>query len=107
MSKTKKDLLKLASDFMDKLDFVMWDRYVDAWDEVRVIEVYGWIPREQDSYKDFVLLHFQDASYSYTTSSVKWDDTIAQLLGLGKNTIDCQRLEDLFPDKPNVIKLKK
>lgn len=38
---------------LDKFDFVLWDRVIPF---DGGIDIYGWIKREGDAYKDFVLL---------------------------------------------------
>lgn len=46
---------------LDRLPFVTWDRYVEF---ETLIRVYGWIEREEDEYKDFVLLDFSIEGWS-------------------------------------------
>ena len=79
---------------LKKLPFVKWDRYIV---DEHLIEVYGWIKRSKDSYKDFVLLEFdltKQESYYLATSSKKYSKQIAEILDSPHS--DCIRVKDTF-----------
>lgn len=80
---------------LEKLPFVRWDRYIEDKDD-NLIEMYGWIDREDD-YKDFVLLEFnlnKKEVYFVATSSDKYSEQIAEILNSSHS--DCIRVEDNF-----------
>lgn len=97
---------------LSKLDMVEWDRFTVGRrpDEGREITVYGWIERDGDDYKDFVILCFYPETEEniiwYTTSSDRYTGEICRRL----YDIDpddhnhCERVEDTF-DVPNAIEL--
>lgn len=94
------------------LDMVEWDRYTVGHrpDEGTEITVYGWIDREKDEYKDFVITSFYPETDEniiwYTTSSDRYTGEIYRIL-YGEEPDDhndCQRVEDTF-DVPNAIEL--
>lgn len=96
---------KYITTILEKLDFVMWDRWL-PWSEG--VEIYGWIDRE-DAYKDFIILHIynDDNSIEYSTSSAKYSTKIHEILyGKAEGHIDCIRVEGNF-DIKNCIKLLK
>lgn len=86
------------------LSFVQWDRYTEDDDH---LTFYGWIDREQDSYKDFVVVVIEKGGpMGYVTSSAKRDAEISFLLGLDEEPHNtCKRVEHKFPDLKNCIKL--
>lgn len=87
-----------------KLPFVQWDRYAEV-DSIQAY--YGWIDRD-DQYKDFVALFFENCTVWYLSSSAKYTHQIGISLGMSDDShADCKRIEHLFPDIKNVIKLKK
>ncbi len=87
---------------MNALPFVDWDRY--SGDE-EVVSVYGWIDRDEDSYKDFVIIGVDKNGDSYyDTSSAKYSAEIHKLLAMQGKHSDCQRVEDFF-DVKNAVKL--
>lgn len=95
-----------------RLPFVQWDRFTQ--DEQKAINLYGWIDREQDSYKDFVLLTYKIADFdehgnmvvlTVYTSSAKHSEEIGHLLKTDGHS-DCMRIED-YADIPNCIRLNK
>ncbi|WP_312908491.1 hypothetical protein [Natronosalvus caseinilyticus] len=97
---------------LERLEMVSWDRFTESYDDGlgKFYTVYGWIDREKDDYKDFVVLRFfpdtDEHLISYTTSSDKYTHEIHRLLfdkGDGHN--DCQRVEHTF-DVSNVIELE-
>lgn len=94
------------------LPYVKWDRlfYNDFGDRDE-LTVFGWIDREQDSYKDFVALWFDFKKWRYdvaATSSAKYSAELVRKWGVDNREkkvfhIPCQRCEDLF-DLENCIK---
>lgn len=108
---TKEDQSEVEEMLKD-LTFVEWDRFVENNDRILV---YGWIAREKDSYKDFILLDcyreepgaFMDVTY--TTSSALHTNKIGEILFGYKDFShnDCKRVEEFFAGIPNVIHLKK
>ena len=103
MNLTKSDK-QWIEHYLRKLDFVEWDRFL-IYDNA--IGVFGWINRENDKYKDFVLLMFmlQNHTIDYITSSKKYSERFHKLCG-GKEGghEDCRRVEDYF-DVKNCIKV--
>ena len=90
------------TDKLEKLDFVEWDRYFHV---KTGLVFYGWITREQDPYKDFVVLELntrQNIVVRYDTSSEQYTEEIADRLDL--NHSECIRVEDTFKI-PNMIEL--
>ena len=88
---------------LDALGMVRWDRFtVEPNTEVgQIINVYGWIDRDEDNYKDFVLVRFMpetsDNYMWYVTSSAEYTETISNILfGDDVDHVDCQRVEDSF-----------
>jgi hypothetical protein len=79
-----------------RLPFVTWDRFVDF---PEGLEVYGWIERPRDAYKDFVTLFFYpDGDVAFSTSSAKYSLTIHKALngGSAKGHKRCRRVEGSF-----------
>ncbi len=108
---TKKEIFLIIKPTLEKLYFVNWDRYVDMWARQGILDFYGWIDREKDSYKDFVFLEFNMHKYGglpwYITSSVLREDEIDDILGYERiPDQNCKRVEELFSDLENAIKLK-
>ncbi len=98
------------------LPFVEWDRYTET-EPGREYAIYGWIPREKDGYKDFVVLtyygpdHFAyQEGFAFITSSAKHTHAIADMVRTASEAEDphndCIRVESTFPDVQNVIHLK-
>ncbi len=89
---------------LESFDFVMWDRFTIDY-ERRCLNVYGWIDREKDSYKDFLTLKiFPDRKkIGYVTSALRYHDRIAEILDTKPKA--CLRVERYFPIK-NVVRLK-
>ncbi|MFC6809774.1 hypothetical protein ACFQGT_00295 [Natrialbaceae archaeon GCM10025810] len=90
---------------------VMWDRFSVACDPPvgRFYTVYGWIDRETDDYKDFVVVRFfpetDDNLVSFTTSSDKWTHEIHErIFGETAGHKDCKRVERHF-DISNAVEL--
>lgn len=93
-------------EMLNSLPFVTWDRFTHNGEASYCF--YGWIERESDSYKDFVVI---EVSFSerYTdmktiTSSQKYSLEIAKLLDMEESHTDCERVEDHF-HITNVVKL--
>lgn len=81
---------------MSQLDFVTWDRFTMPSEGHYC--VYGWIDREKDSYKDFVLLIVEQGVGGYQitfhTSSSKYSKKISKRLGMDvEDHSDCIRVE--------------
>lgn len=114
---TKRRFKSSVRDFMLRLGLpdcgnVKWDRFVEGKTTAGLdfIEVYGWIKREKDKYKDFVSLslYSDGKNGSYLTSSAKYSLPIYKALnrGVGMGHRKCIRVEHRFRIK-NSIKLKK
>jgi hypothetical protein len=101
---------------MTDLPFVEWDRGVEwVYEGRRCLRIYGWIDREKDQYKDFVLVGIyekedvEEAQIELEgTSSEKYSEEIFKRLfpevDLEQHN-ECFRLEDKF-DAPNLIRLR-
>ena len=79
-----------------RFPFVTWDRFVDFSEGV---EVYGWIDRPRDTYKDFISLFFYpDGDVAFSTSSAKHSLPIHKTLNGGKAAGHrrCKRVEGHF-----------
>jgi len=105
-------LTKKQSDFvegcMEDLFFVQWDRFIVFFeDSIRKLKVYGWIDREKDSYKDFVLLEIllDTLAVNYATSSDAYTKEISNVLfGDAKAHENCKRIESMFKAR-NCVRL--
>lgn len=91
------------------LKHVTWDRFTadrDHW------TIYGWIDRENDAYKDFIVVEFdfdEDMSgygYSFVTSSTKYSEYFHEALEIDAEHSPCNRAEMVF-HQLNTIKLNK
>ena len=95
--------------FLKKLDFVRWDRYIKTVENgQKLLKLYGWIDREKDKYKDFIVLDYfpQKRSFKSITSSSRMTDQINNILYPGREGhVKCLRVEKDF-NIPNAIKLK-
>lgn len=83
---------------LNRLPMVTWDRYAGT-DGMYV--VYGWIEREQDSYKDFVVIDFEFLpedkwTVGFCTSSAKYSEEIHKLLEMTSEHSPCIRVEGTF-----------
>lgn len=95
---------------LEKLSFVEWDRYIEGkYRSGKYTQVFGWIERDKDEYKDFVFLQFNHWNREVLflgTSSAKYSERIHKILypndEQGHN--DCQRVEDRF-DILNAIEI--
>lgn len=85
---------------LERLDFVMWDRYVNPTDGE--YHFYGWIKRE-DNYKDFVVLSYLDGRWWYITSSEQYTHIIAEIVdGSLDEHSPCIRVEANFRIKNKI-----
>lgn len=97
---------------LELLDFVEWDRFTeyDHPERGRVVDVYGWIGRE-DEYKDFLTVTFDpdvQQIHTFTTSSDEYTEEITRLLYGEVNPdthVPCKRVEDRY-DVDNCVKLQ-
>lgn len=98
------------AEHLEMVPVVEWDRFVvGERDGYQYVDVYGWIEREEDEYKDFVWVRFwpSNETIDYTTSS----DTYSEYLTaewFGEDALDghneCRRVEHAF-DIENAIEL--
>lgn len=101
-------------EILERLDMVMWDRFTVGYEESlgKFYTVYGWIEREEDEYKDFVLCRFfpetEDNITGFTTSSDEYTHEIHRRIfgdDVGDEHNDCRRVEHTF-DIENAIELE-
>lgn len=86
------------------MPFVQWDRFTR--DEY-IVNLYGWILRPHDHYKDFVVISADDGpaqDWWWITSSAAYSDEIAAILGQQDSHIPCERVQ-AYLDIPNAIRL--
>jgi len=102
-----------VEDILTRLDFVSWDRFTvghDGSGHGAFVKVYGWIEREEDAYKDFILVTFfpetEENIMGFTTSSDTWTKEIHRRMFETEpdDHNDCQRVEHTF-DVPNALTL--
>ena len=97
----KQELVEYVSGVLAKLLFVEWDRFTF---NNGLLTIFGWISRENDDYKDFVVLRFSEIEVAFIqTSSLKYSAIIGEALGTGHTA--CHRAETYFKI-PNVVKLE-
>lgn len=96
---------------LESLEMVQWDRFVRAEDDKLGVyfDIYGWIDRDEDAYKDFILLRvFPETDENlrmFTTSSDYYHDEINEILfGDTSESNHCQRVEHTF-EVPNVVEI--
>lgn len=107
----KSKMAKMVTDVCNELPFVNWDRFIDCNDSVML---FGWIDREEDSYKDFVCVEVSGRGYvSFTTSSAKYSGTISDIYVSQGRLLPgthrpCQRIEDSYSlaGIRNVVKIR-
>ena len=107
----KSKMAKTVTDVCNELPFVNWDRFIDCNDSVML---FGWIDREEDSYKDFVCVEVSGRGYvSFTTSSAKYSETISDIYVSQGRLLPgthrpCQRVEDSYQlaGIRNVVKIR-
>lgn len=92
---------------LEKFEFVKWDRFIlHETKDYEIAYVHGWIDREKDSYKDFILVEFdirKRLAYFLATSSDKYSERICKMFNTQHHK--CRRVEDNFHIE-NSIKLK-
>lgn len=99
----QEELKNIVQNYLSALDFVTWDRYILTNQGITGLEeyrVYGWIAREEDAYKDFVVLTVTEYTYNmhdvwYITSSAHYSEHIGKILGAVDHN-PCIRVEDTF-----------
>jgi len=104
-------MAKTVTDVCNELPFVNWDRFIDCNDNV---VMFGWIDREEDSYKDFVCIEVSSRGYvSFTTSSAEYSETISNIYVSHGRLLPgthrpCQRMEDShqLTGVRNVVKIR-
>ena len=96
---------------LGSLEMVQWDRFVKAEDDGLGVycDIYGWIDRDGDAYKDFILLRVfpetDDNLRMFTTSSDRYHDEINEILfGDTGESNHCQRVEHTF-EVPNAVEI--
>ena len=79
---------------------VEWDRFTTGeWGDEQYVNVYGWIERDDDDYKDFVNAIFWPANetvYHVTSSAEHTHEISQQLHGEEGDHNDCHRVEHTF-----------
>lgn len=93
---------------MKEMSFVKWDRLTRFKDE---INAFGWIERN-DNYKDFVVLsQLKDGGFWFITSSKNFSSLIHEIVfkrdSYSIKHNPCERVEDVFKEIDNCVKLKK
>lgn len=76
---------------------VTWDRYIE--DGGNYI-IYGWIDREKDQHKDFMIVFTDDetGSYYFVTSSAKYSADFSHRINPDTTShASCKRVEDMWP----------
>lgn len=116
MTLTEEQFDSIVEDVMTDLPFVDWDRGVKyECDGLKRIVIYGWIEREEDAYKDFVVIGIyekedvEEATVDYiASSSSKYSEEIHRRLFPDEDTEEhneCFRLEDKF-DIQNLVRIR-
>ncbi len=96
--------LKVLEPFMEKLDFVQWDRFTNG---EGFVNCFGWINRP-DGRSDFVLLAIWDGHEEphFWTSSAQYSEEIARrLYGDAEGHVSCQRVEHAGLSLSNMVRL--
>jgi len=82
----EKDEREWIQEELDNLPYVEWDRYITIPTDEQghvIHRFFGWIDREQDSYKDFVVIelvpHIKGVFF-ISTSSAKYSNDISNRL---------------------------
>ena len=94
---------------LEDVPVVEWDRFVvEDHNGTQCVKVYGWIDRDEDDYKDFVLASFwpENADVGFTTSSDQWSEYLHHewIGGEPGEHNPCRRVEDAF-DVSNCVEL--
>ena len=90
-------LAQEVTNVCNELPFVNWDRFVDCGSTV---VVFGWIDREEETYKDFVCVEISRRGHvDFTTSSARYSETISNIYASRGRLPSaahepCQRVED-------------
>lgn len=115
MPESAKDELVVGRDWIGEtlrmVPFVEWDRFTTGeWSEDSpYVTVYGWLPRDQAGYKDFVILLLWPESetvYFSTSSAERTEDIFEALYDDSlENHNECQRVEDTF-DVDNAVSIR-
>lgn len=91
--------MEKIKDILDKFDFVKWDRAIPCGDDF--VDIYGWIDRDKDSYKDFVILSLSMNKigewkiWQCLTSSAKYSKKVNKISGFTNvEHTDCIRVDD-------------
>ena len=91
-------------EILDRFDFVKWDRVI-PWSVGGGIDVYGWIERQKDCYKDFVILSIVQLDNGWFihecfTSSAKYSKKINELSGFSiEEHIKCIKIDEYLESK--------
>lgn len=81
----------MVQSFLNLFPEVAWDRWTGTGDR---LTVFGWIDR-RDSYKDFMVVIFEDEVIRFITSSALHSASFSKRIG-GENHVDCRRVEGVF-----------
>ena len=98
------------AELLECVEFVDWDRFVTHdHNGEQVVVAYGWIERETDQYKDFVLARFwtEREVLEFTTSSDRYSEELHRAWFSNESLDDhnpCRRIEDAF-EIENAIEL--
>lgn len=93
--------LDVVAEVLNRFPEVTWDRCTA--DAVELV-VYGWIDRDGDAYKDFLVLRFDnEGAAAFHTSSAALSRSFATRLwgddAGGEGHLDCERVEQVFGDR--------
>lgn len=107
----REGVVEWIGEILGRLEFVEWDRFTVNHDEQagEIVNVYGWIERRRDEYKDFVVVRFfpdtEDSLIWYLTSSDKYTEEICRrIYGHADDHNPCRRVEDEF-EVENAVEL--
>ena len=95
--------MKWIEEILEKFSFVQWDRFTR---HKKYIAVYGWMDREKDNYKDFIVLVFRLKQRDYavlSTSTLLYHNKVKIIVGDGM--VKCERVENNFKVE-NCVRLK-
>lgn len=114
MTLTEEQFYSIVRDVLTDLPFVEWDRGTEwTYEGRKCLNIYGWINRENDDYKDFVLVGVYEEENKeeadvvfHGTSSEKYSEEIHRRL-FPEDDLEthdeCFRLENRF-DVDNVVR---
>lgn len=118
MSLTEEEFENIVEDVLTDLPFVKWDRCIEwVYEGKKCTNLYGWIEREEDDYKDFVLVGVYEVEDKpeanvefHGTSSKKYSKEIHSRLYPNEDADEmhneCIRVENRF-DVENAVALDK